>query len=97
MRKLKKVSVRDLQHNLAAYLDMASQSPIEVTKNGTPKAVILDLENFTYKKRSLKTKPKTKNILNSKFIGMHKERPDWKEKSNSEATEELRKKAWYGD
>lgn len=37
------------------------------------------------------------DMLQSDFVGMHKGRKDWKNKSSQQLANDLRKKAWYGE
>ena len=94
MENHKEISVRDLQHNLSMYLEMAKLYPISITKNGKNKAILIDPYFYEYKKKRRQTKSKN-NLMEAEFIGMYENRKGWKNKSAFEISEELRK-AWYG-
>jgi len=90
-----KVSVRELQHKLSDYLELAKVKPLLVTKNGKDTAIIANPDKY----KIVKTRPKKRsldNIMSHPFIGLHKNRKDWKNKSAAKIAEELRNKAWYG-
>ena len=38
-----------------------------------------------------------KDLLDLEFVGLHKDRKGWKNKSNKQVADALRKKAWYGE
>ena len=95
MDNYRKVSVRELAHNLSEFLELAKSIPIIVTKYGSEKVVMIDPSKFeiTKKKNGIKTK---KDLSSFKFIGMHKDRKDWKGKKSSDIANKLRSSAWYG-
>ena len=95
MSDVEKVSVRELQHKLSNYLELAKVKPLLVTKHGKDEVILVNPKQ--YKIVKTKTKKKTvKDILASPFIGMYKNKREWKGKSSVEIANELRKKAWYG-
>jgi len=95
MENRKEISVRDLQHNLSMYLEMAKLYPISITKNGKNKAVLIDPYFYEYKKKRAQKKSND-NLMDSEFVGMYENRKDWKNRSSLEISEDLRKKSWYG-
>ena len=95
MNDLIKVTVRELQHKLSDYLEIAKVKPILVTKNGKNAAIVVNPNNF--KIVEMKEKKKSlDDIMSLPFIGMHKNKKEWKGKSTNQITAELRRKAWYG-
>jgi len=95
MSDVEKVSVRELQHKLSNYLELAKVKPLLVTKHGKDEVILVNPKQ--YKIVKTKTKKKTvKDIMVSPFIGMYKNKREWKGKSSVEIANELRKKAWYG-
>lgn len=95
MTELTKVSVRELQHKLAEYLEIAKVKPLLVTKHGKDSVILANPKNYKIVKTNEK-KNNLENIMSHPFIGMHKNRKDWKNKSTAKIAEELRYKAWYG-
>ena len=96
MKVIEKVSVRELQHKLSNYLDLAKIKPLLVTKYGGGEIVLINPKRYKIVKSKINKKT-IKDLLLSPFIGMHKHRQDWKNKSSVEIANELRKKAWYGE
>ena len=97
MEKRKKtVSVRDIQHNLSSYLDLAKNTPVIITKYGKETAVLVNPEKYEIKRKETYKAIRVKDIMNDEFIGIHKDRGDWKVKSSAEIANDLREKAWYG-
>ena len=95
MTNTRKVSTRELQHNLSNYLEIARHKPIIITKYGREKAIMVNPDEFKIIKLKSKKK-KAKNIMSSPFIGFYKNRKDWQNKSSVEIGNEIRVKAWYG-
>jgi hypothetical protein len=95
MNVLRKVSVRELQHNLASYLELAKISPISITKHGKDEVVMINPKKFKITKAVSDKKPK-KDIRSLGFFGMYKNRKGWKGKSAVEIAEDLRYRATYG-
>ena len=89
--KIKKVTVRDLQHNLATYLEMAKAGPIVVTKHGKEAVLMINPVKYHYTEKA----NKPYNVKGTKFIGMYKDRKDWEGLSNSEVANNLRNDSWY--
>jgi hypothetical protein len=96
MKNTKQINVRDFQHNLSMYMGMAELAPLSITKNGIEKAVLVNPKKYSIKKKSKKPTAGPESIMGSAFIGMYKNRKDWKNKSNAKISKELREKAWYG-
>ncbi|HLB51401.1 MAG TPA: hypothetical protein VJL30_00610 [Patescibacteria group bacterium] len=90
--KIKKVTVRALQHNLAAYLEMAKADPIVVTKHGNDEVLMINPVKYHYTEKT----NKPYRVKDTKFVGMYKDREDWKGLSNSDVTNKLRNDSWYG-
>lgn len=92
---IRKVSIRELQHNLSDYLEIAKNKPILVTRYGKEEAVLVNPKHY----KIAKIKPENKNmqdIMSSPFIGFHRNKKNWKNKSSVQLTNKLRTKAWYG-
>mgnify|MGYP001582913923 CR=1 FL=1 len=89
----KRIAVRDFQHNFVKHSQFAKQEPIVVTKFGEDQFIFADFNTYDLKIKKPQQKYLTSNL---KFFGMHKDREDWKGKSATQITEELRKAAWYG-
>ena len=71
MSDVEKVSVRELQHKLSNYLELAKVKPLLVTKHGKDEVILVNPKQ--YKIVKTKTKKKTvKDIMVSPFIGMYK-------------------------
>lgn len=97
MKKRKKTaSVRDVQHNLSSYLDLAKNTPVIITKYGKETAVLVNPEKYEIKKKGTYKSMSAEDIMNDGFIGMYKNKKDWKGKSTAEIVKDLRKRAWYG-
>lgn len=90
--KIKKVTVRNLQHNLAMYLELAKTTPLVVTKHRKDTILMVNPVSYYYAKKT----SKIYKAKGSKFIGMHKDRKDWQGLSNNEVVDRLRSDAWYG-
>ena len=95
MNILRKISVRELQHNLAIYFELAKISPISITKHGKDEIIMINPKNFHLTKKAAPKKQK-KDIMSLGFFGMYKNRQDWKGKSGVEIAEDLRYRATYG-
>jgi PHD/YefM family antitoxin component YafN of YafNO toxin-antitoxin module len=95
MQKIKKVSVRELQHNLADYLKLAASLPLLVTKHNQGQVVMINPDMYTIAKRKSDTQP-NQDLMSSPFIGLHKSRKDWNDQTSAKIATRLRKKAWYG-
>lgn len=95
MKIFDKVSVRELQHKLNSYLEIAKIKPLLITKYGRDEVVMLNPKQYKVVKNKVKKKNPV-NIMSSTFIGMHKNRKDWENKSSVKIAQELREKAWYG-
>jgi len=95
MNVLRKVSVRELQHNLASYLELAKVAPISITKHGKDEVIMINPEKYKVTKKVSAKKGKV-DIMSLPFVGMHKNRKDWKGKSTVEIAEDLRHRATYG-
>ena len=95
MSEIKKVSVRELQHNLADYLEIAKVQPLLITKYGREEILLINSDQYKISKTKVKKK-KVGNIMTSQFIGMHRDKVDWRSKTAAEIVRELRKEAWYG-
>lgn len=96
MNNLRKVSVRELQHNLASYLELAKVTPISVTKHGKDEVIMINPKKFKITK-AVSDKKSKKDIRSYGFFGMYKNRKDWRGKSTVEIAKALRKRAWYGE
>ncbi|PIR43934.1 hypothetical protein COV24_00010 [candidate division WWE3 bacterium CG10_big_fil_rev_8_21_14_0_10_32_10] len=90
---MKTVNIRKIQHNFSRYVDIAKLEPLIITRYGKKEVIMLSAENYS----AVKKIPKTKNIMESKFIGMYKNKKSWAKKSTKEIANSLRKKAWYGE
>lgn len=90
------VSVRDLQHNLSDYLKLVKDIPLEITKYGEKAAILVNPETYTITAKKQTGGQTAKDIMQSPFIGMHKDKKAWQGKTSVEITDELRTKAWYG-
>lgn len=90
--KTKRVTVRNLQHNLATYLEMAKIAPIVVTRRGKDEVLIVNPVEYS----CVKNANKPRRVRDTKFIGMYKDRKDWEGLSNSEVAGNLRSDSWYG-
>ena len=95
MKNIEKISVRDLQHKLSSYLEVAKIKPLLVTKHGKDEVVLVNPKQYKIVKTKTKKKT-TKDIMASPFIGMYKNKREWKGKPSVEIAEELRKKVGYG-
>ena len=95
MNVLRKISVRELQHNLSEYFELAKIAPISVTKHGKGEVVMLNLNKYKVIKKKSSKKDK-RGIMSLGFFGMYKNRKDWKGKSTTEIAEDLRHRATYG-
>ena len=89
---IKKITVRNLQHNLATYLEMAKATPIIVTKHRKDAILMVNPIKYDY----LEQKTRGYRVKDTDFIGMYKDRKDWKRLSNSEVANKLRDDSWYG-
>ena len=87
-----KVSSREFQHNFSKYISLSKTNPIVVTWHGRNEVMLIDPIKFDV---SIKLK-KTKDIMNSKFIGMYKNDKNLKGKTTAKIADNLRKVAWYG-
>ncbi|MBD3366383.1 hypothetical protein GF360_03550 [candidate division WWE3 bacterium] len=97
MKKRKKTaSVREVQHNLAKYLDIAQNSPITITKYGKEAALLVNPQKYEIRQKRGKRNINIEAIMNSEFIGMYENREDWQDKTTPEIAEKLRRDAWYG-
>lgn len=96
MQDIKSVNIRDFQHNLSMYLDLVKLKPLVVTRKGVTEAVFIDPSRYEFKEKTTKDGQEKQGIMKSAFIGMYKNRKDWKAKSNSEISNNLRRRAWYG-
>lgn len=87
---MKSISVKDTRENLSEILELVAggNHSFIITKFGKPKAQIVPVQKKPSKKKSFNT--------DSDFVGMHKNRPDWKNKSSSQISSELRSLAWAG-
>jgi hypothetical protein len=95
MNTPREVSVRELQHNLASYLNLAKIAPLSITKYGKNEVIIVNPKDYVITKKKA-IKQVKKDLMNSPFIGMHKNRKDWKGKTSVEIASKLRSDAWYG-
>ena len=89
----KETNMRDFQHKLSFYIELAKTFPITVTKHGKAVATLVNLDTHTFKKKSTQ---KTEDLTKSEFVGMHKNKKGWKNKSTAKIASELRNSAWYG-
>jgi len=90
---IQKVPVRDFQHNLSSYLQLARSKPLIVTKYGKDEVIVMN------PKQAVNQGSNTQSIdmqAIEDFIGMHKNRKDWQGKTTQEIADELRHNAWYG-
>ena len=95
MKIIEKVSIRELQHNFSNYLEIAKIKPLLVTKHGRDEIVLVNPNQYKIVKN--KTIKKTsEDIMASPFIGVHKNKKEWKGKTSVEIANELRRQAWYG-
>ena len=87
---MKSITVKDTRINLSEIIELVAggNHSFVITKFGKPKAQIIPL--------SQKPMSVTKPHIMSQFIGMHKNRLDWKNKSNKQISQELRKSTWVG-
>ncbi|MBI4130829.1 type II toxin-antitoxin system Phd/YefM family antitoxin [Candidatus Roizmanbacteria bacterium] len=90
---MKQVNVRELQHNLTKYLELSKAHPVLVTKYGRNEVLLINPEEYEV----IEKLKKKKDIMSSQFIGMYKNRKDWKNKSSQKIARNLREKAWYGE
>lgn len=95
MVNIRKVSTRELQHNLSNYLEIAKNKPILITKYGKEEAILVNPKQYKIAKLKSKKK-KIQDIMSSPFIGIHRNKKDWQNKSSVQIASELRTKAWYG-
>lgn len=96
--KQNKINIREFQHNVTTYLELAKTVPITITKYGVDEAVIVNTDFFKLIKKN-KTKEKGQkmvNLMNLEFVGLHKNRKDWKDKTSMQIAKKLRKEAWHG-
>lgn len=93
MTSIKQVSVRELQHNLADYLELAQEIPLSITKYGKDKVLIINPDDYDLEPK--KNNLKKVDLLDSPFIGMKSK--EYKNKSSIKIAEELRNKAWQGE
>ena len=91
----KQINVRTLQHNLSLYMTMAKAGPILITKGGKEEIMLINPKDFNVSKKSPK-KNNVDDLAGHKFIGMHKNKLEWKNKPSFEIARELRERAWYG-
>jgi len=78
------------------YLDLVKLKPISITRNGVEEAVLINPTLFKFKKVPQLSNGKPRDIMKAKFVGMYKNRRNWRGKSNSEVANGLRERAWYG-
>ena len=95
MNVLRKISVRQLQHNLSDYLELAKIGPLTITKYGKEEVVMVNPKKFKITKMVSDKKPK-EDIMASTFIGMYKNKKEWRGKSSIDIAENLKNRAWYG-
>ncbi|SRR3989304_6968824 len=95
MKVIEKVSIRNLQHKLSDYIELAKVKPLLVTKHGSDVVILVNPNQYKIVKSKVKKKT-SKDIMVSPFIEMFKNKKEWKGKSPIKIAEELRKKAWYG-
>lgn len=79
------------------YLDLVKLKPLVITRNGVEEAVFIDPASYEYKKKSKKSVRKSQDMMDSAFIGMHKNRKGWKTKTNAAIAGKLRGNAWSGN
>lgn len=91
----RKVSVRELQHNLSSFLELVKSKPLTVTRYGKEEVVLVNPRQYKITRKKTK-KGLKKDIMSSAFIGMNREKKSWKGKTSSQIAGELRKRAWYG-
>lgn len=98
MKKPKKsASVREVQHNFAQYLDYAKNTPVTITKYGEDTAVLVNPEKYNViRKQKTRESVDLEGILNSGFIGMYKDREDWKGRDPVKIARELNEKSLHG-
>ena len=94
MNELRKISVRELQHNLSDYLELAKATPLSVTKYGERQILLVNPEKYNLVEKEKLTEQK-KSLLDMAFIGMHKNK--FRSKSSAELAKDLRAKAWQGE
>jgi len=92
---IKQITIRELQHNLATYIKLAQVGPISVNKYGRQVALLVNPEKYAVKKTKAKIAV-DQDVTKSDFIGMHKQRQEWQDKSHQQAADSLRQIAWYG-
>lgn len=95
MQNLRNVSVRELQHNLSDYLKLAKTTPLLITKYGRKEIVLINPETYRITKKKAMKKP-SRDIMDSLFIGLNKNKKAWRGKTSGQIAQKLRKKAWYG-
>lgn len=97
MIKVKKVNIREFQHNLSAYVALLKAGPLIITRNGKESAILADPNVYELKEKIATSKKKGIDVMSLAFFGMYKNRKDWNNKSPVKITDALRKKAWYGE
>ena len=93
--ELLQTNVRDFQHNMAKYLQLAQTKPLGITKHGQNLAVVVNPKEYEVVKKT-KGKQRNKQLMTSEFVGMYKNRKDWQGKTSLQIADKLRTDAWYG-
>ncbi len=89
----KKVNIRELQHNLANYLELAKTTPLIITKHGKEEVMIFNPVKYDVKE---KVSP-TAKLKDSNFIGMYKDRKEWQGIPDHTIATKLRSDSWDGE
>jgi len=95
MTGIKKVPVRELQHHLSDYLEIAKVQPLLITRYGREEIILINSDQYNISKIKVKKK-NVGNLMTSQFIGMHSNKKQWRSKTSVEIANELRREAWYG-
>lgn len=88
-------SVRDFQHNLSKYIDLAQVRPVSVTKYGKRVVLLVNPQKYQVVEKP-KIKSSSTQLMQSAFVGMHKNKKEWAGKTNLQIVDQMRKAAWYG-
>jgi prevent-host-death family protein len=89
----KHVSIRDVSHNLAHYVEYAKTQPVVINKYKEPQAVLVSPEYLESLQKQA-TKPKKKMRLEDlPFFTEFVKPEDWKGKTSLQIAQELRERA----
>lgn len=93
---IRRVSTRDLAHNLADFLEIAKTMPLFITKHGREEVVMINPNQYKFEKKRSEKK-RSSNIMFSPFIGFNKNNKEWENKTSIQIANNLRKSAWNGE